>query len=190
MSIFRGKDYPKGVGQTQARNIANAGTPNTGVTAEEYGDGRNHVTVLTVSQADALTTADNTLICDGYLLYTFPAGVIVVHHTYMSMGVTATTEQQGDTPDVGIGTVIGTGSVATLDGTSGFEDLLIGQTAVADGTAEVKTLAPTAGAPHIIEIADAHTVHFNVADTWADDTSTDLSADIAGTVVLEWTFLA
>jgi hypothetical protein len=77
-----------------------------------------------------------------------------------------------------------------LDGTSGFEDLLTGQTALADGTAEVKTLAPTAGAPHIIEAADAHTVHFNVADTWADDTSGDLSADIAGTVVLEWTFLA
>ena len=63
MSIFRGKDYPKGIGQTQARNIANAGTPNTGVTAEEYGDGRNHVTVLTVSQTDALTTADDGGTC-------------------------------------------------------------------------------------------------------------------------------
>lgn len=190
MSIYRGRHFNKGKEQVASQNIKNIGTPNTGVTAVEYGNGYNHVTVLTVSVTDALTTADNGAICDGYLLYTFPAGVIVVHHTYMSMGVTATAEQQADTPDVGIGTVIGTGSVATLDGTSGFEDLLTGQTALADGTAEVKTLGPTAGSPHVIEVADAHTVHFNVADTWADDTSGDLSADIAGTVVLEWTFLA
>jgi hypothetical protein len=190
MSIFRGKDYPKGISQTQLRNIANIGTPNTGVTAEEYGDGRNHITVLTVSQVDALTTADNGAICDGYLLYTFPAGVVVVHHTYMSMGITATVEQQGDTPDVGIGTVIGTGNVATLDGTPGFEDLLTGQTALADGTAEVKTLGPTAGIPHVMEAADAHLVHYNAADTWADDTSGDLTADIAGTVTLVWSFLS
>ena len=108
----------------------------------------------------------------------------------MSMGVTATTEQQADTPDVGIGTVIGTGSVATLDGTPAFEDLLTGQTALADGTAEVMALGPTAAIPFVILSGAAHTVHFNVADTWANDTSTDLSADIAGTVTLAWTFLA
>jgi len=169
---------------------ANIGAVNTGVTAVEYGDGYNHITVLTVSQVDALTTADTAAIADGYLLYTLPAGAIVVDYTYMSMGITTTAEQQGDTPDVGIGTTIGTGSVATLDGTAGFEDLITGQLGIGDGTAEVITLIPTAGAPHVIAVGDAHTVHYNVADTWANDTSADLTADIAGTVVLVWRFLA
>jgi len=168
----------------------NVGTANTGVTAVEYGDGYNHTTVLTVSQVDALTTGDNAALGDGYLLYTFPAGVILVNGSYMTMGMTATTEQQADTPLVGLGTVIATGAVANLTTPATFQDILTGQTALADGTAEVMALAPTAGAPFVILSGAAHTVHFNVADTWADDTSGDLSADIAGTVVLNWTFLA
>ena len=167
----------------------NNGTANTGVTAVEYGDGYQHTTILTVSQVDALTTADLASIADGYLLYTFPAGAIIINYAYMSMGMTATTEQLGDTPDVGLGTVIATGAVALLNGTATFENIITGQTAVADGTAEIKTALPTAGVPFIIESGDAHTIHFNVADAWADDTSTDLTANIAGTVVIVWSFI-
>ena len=113
-SIFRGKDYPKGVSQTQLRNIGNVGAVNTGVTAEEYGDGRNHVTVLTVSQVDALTLGDSENLADGYLLYTLPAGSVVVSVTYMSMAITAASPQLiNDTPDVGIGTTIATGAVGS-----------------------------------------------------------------------------
>lgn len=170
---------------------ANVGTANTGVTAVEYGDGTNHRTVLTVSQADALTIADNAALADGYKVYTFPTGVVVVKSVYMSMAISAaSTEAQADTPDVGIGTVIASGVVATLDGTGTFENLLTGQTAAdANGTATVKTAVPTAGTSFVIESGDAHTVHFNAADTWADDTGGDLTADIAGTIVIDWTFL-
>jgi hypothetical protein len=81
--------------------------------------------------------------------------------------------------------------VATLDGTGTFENIIIGQTAAnASGTATVKTALPTAGVPFIIAAGDAHTLHFNVADGWANDTSGDLTADIAGTVVVVWHFLA
>ena len=169
----------------------NVGTANTGVTAAEYGNGYMHTTVLTVSQVDALTTGDNAALADGYLLYTLPAGEIIINSAYMSMGMSATTEQIADTPDIGIGTVIGTGAVATLNTTGTFEDIITGQTAAdADGTASVVTTIPTAAVPFVIATADAHTIHFNAADTWADDTSTDLSADIAGTVVLNWMFVA
>lgn len=178
---------------TGTRNTANVGTANTGVTAVEYGDGYNHVSVLTVSQTDALTTADNAAISDGYLLYTFPAGACVVDYAYMSMAMTsASTEQQSDTPDVGLGTVIGSGANATLNAVGATsENIITGQTAAdANGTATVKTALPTAGTPFVIESADAHTVYFNVADTWADDTGADLTADISGTVVLVWRFMA
>lgn len=167
------------------------GTANTGVIAAEYTDGRARTTVLTVSQVDALTTADAAAIADGYLLYTFPAGALVIDYAYMSLSVHATTEQHADTPDVGLGTVIASGAVATLDGTATFENIITGQTAAnASGTATVKTALPTGNIPFIIAASDAHTLHFNVADTWANDTSADLTADIAGTVVVVWHFLA
>lgn len=170
---------------------ANVGTANTGVTAVEYGDGVDHTTVLTVSVTDAVDIADNAALADGYLLYTFPAGLIVVEQAYMTMALSvASTEAQADTPDVGLGTVIASGAVATLDGTGTFEDLLTGQTAAdSNGTATVALANPTAGVPFLIPAASAHTVHFNIADTWADDTGGDLTGDIAGTVVLKWKFL-
>ena len=98
-----------------AVNAENNGTANTGVTAVEYGDGYNHVTVLTVSQINSITIADNAAIGDGYLLYTLPAGVCVVDYAYMTMALTvASSEAQSDTPEVGLGTVICTGAVATF----------------------------------------------------------------------------
>jgi len=172
-------------------STVNNGTANTGVTAVEEGNGVHNRTTLTVSQVDALTLADNDAIADGYLLYTFPAGKIVIHSASMSMAVSAASaELQADTPDVGLGTVIAEGAVATLDGTGTFEDIVTGQTAAdANGTETLKTATPTGGAPFVMESADAHTLHFNVADTWADDTGADLTADISGTVIIEWSFL-
>ncbi len=177
---------------TNAAMAANEGTANTGVTAVERGDGIHHRTTLTVSQVNSITIADNTDICDGYLLYTFPAGVIIVDGCYMSMALSvASSEAQSDAPEVGIGTVIGTGSVAVLSGTATFEDILTGQVAAdSNGTATVAVTRPTAAGGLPIAAAAAHTVHFNVADGWANDTGGDLTADISGTVVLSWRFLA
>jgi hypothetical protein len=165
------------------------GVANTGVTAtHSSSDGVHFLTTLTVSQVDALTTGDNVALADGYLLYTFPVGVCVIESAYMSMGMTATTEQIADTPDVGLGTVIATGANAVLSAVSTYENILTGQTAAdANNTATVKTVT---GQEFVIEAADAHTLHFNVADTWADDTSGDLTADIAGTVKIAWTYIA
>ena len=81
------------------------GTANAGVTAVEYGSGVNHKTVLTVNQAAALTLGDNASLADGYLLYTFPAGALVVNSASMSMGVT-NAEHAAENPDVGLGVLI------------------------------------------------------------------------------------
>ncbi len=172
--------------------LDNVGTANAGVTAVERGDGYNHVTILTVSKADALTVADDAALADGYLLYTLPAGACIIESAYMSMAVTAA-EDTTATADVGLGTVIGSTAIATLDlGASGtMENILTGQTAAnCSGTATVKTAIPTANVPLVIAAGDAHTVYFNVADTWANTAGSDLTADIAGTVVLAWRFLA
>ena len=139
-----------------------------------------------------MTLGDNVALGDGYLLYTFPAGVIVIDYAYMTMSLTAgSSDLQADTPKVGLGSVIATGAVADLTTPATFMDIITEQDANdSNGTAEVKTALPTAGVPFIVETGGAHVVHFNVANTWSDDEQADLTADIAGTVVIAWRFLA
>lgn len=167
--------------------VDSQGTANTGVTAVTYGGGKDFVTVLTVDVTNAVDVADNAALADGYLLYTFPAGPIAVSAATMSMALTLA-EDTTATPDVGLGTTVASGAVSVLGGTAAFENILTGQTAAdANGTATVKTVV---NQPLAIESAGAHTVYFNIADTWADTAGTDLTGDIAGTVVIKWSLLA
>jgi hypothetical protein len=163
----------------------NVGAAATGSTAVEYGDSRNHVTVLTVSTALPAITggAEQGL---GKLVYTFPAGCIVVKAAYMSMSLTQTEAHiNNDTPDGGLGTTIASGIHDLLSEVSGSENILTGQTFNnCTGTAEVKTVADQ---PLAIETGGNHTVYFNVADDWA--ASGDAACAIAGTIKLIWTFL-
>ena len=168
---------------------ANVGTEAADVTATEYGDGRNHTTVLTISGM-SISIAGAAAEAVGKLLYTFPAGAHVQEVTYMSVGLTGGGTVDTDTPDVGIGSVIATGAVSLLNGTATFEDYITGQTATnCSGTATVAMTAATAGYGTGISLnaaADAKTVHLNLADTWAGaDTIT-----AAGTVVIKWTSMA
>lgn len=170
---------------SQLVSSANVGAANAGTTAVEYGDGRNHVTVLTVNTTlPAIAGGANLGV--GKLLYTLPAGACVIHAAKMSLAITQTQGNiTADTPDGGLGSVIASGAVATLDGTPTFEDILTGQTFNdCNGTAEVKTVA---NQPMVMETGAAHTVHFNVADGWA--ASGDAAAGLAGTVILHWVFL-
>lgn len=187
MSLYEDVSLGRVTTTEEQRTSANVGAVNAGVTAVEYGSGTSHKTVLTVSKADALTVADNAALADGYKLYTFPAGKVVVKSASISMAVTAA-EDTTATADVGLGTTIGSGANATLDAVgAAAENILTGQTAAdCNGTATVKTVA---NQPLAIESAGDHDVYFNVADTWANTAGADLSADIAGTVVLMWEYL-
>jgi hypothetical protein len=168
---------------------ANTGTVGTGVTAVEYGDGHVHTTVLTLA-ATVPAIAGGADLAVGNLIYTLPAGAVVVDSAYMSAAITQSEGNiTADTPDVGIGTVIASGVVAVLGGTATFENIITGQTAAdCNGTATVKTSIPTAAVPFVIESGDAHTIHLNVADGWA--ASGDSGASLTGTVVLNWRFMA
>lgn len=163
----------------------NVGAAAAGVVATEQGNGAHHRTILAVNTTlPAIAGGGNLAV--GKLLYTLPAGAIVINRAYMSLAITQTEAHiNADTPDGGLGTVIGSGAVATLDGTATFENILTGQTFNnCTGTAEVKTVADQ---ELVIEAGAAHTVHFNVADGWAADG--DAAALLTGTVVLDWTFI-
>lgn len=171
-----------------ALTTKNVGTVGVGTTAVEGGDATHHTTTLTVAGV-LPAIAGGADLAVGTLLYTFPAGDVVVNHAKLNIAITQTEGNiTADTPDVGLGTVIATGVVAVLSGTGTFEDIITGQTAAdSNGTATVKTAIPTAAVPFVIESGDAHTLHFNAADGWA--ASGDLAATITGTVVIEWDFV-
>lgn len=166
----------------------NIGTANTGVTAVEFGNGRHHVTKLTFSGLPIAAITGGANLAVGKLLYTLPAGAILVKSAYMSVALAGTDAPSAivaDTPDTGIGTTIGSGVQALLSGVAGAENILTGQTSNdVNGTAEVKTVGDQV---LVIEAAGAHTVHLNVADGWAAGGDTMLKA--SGTVVLEWVLL-
>ncbi len=176
------------------RTAINVGAANAGVTAMEFGDNRNHTTVLTVNRIDALTIVNSptvpTASATGYLLYTFPVGVKIINSAYMSMAVILA-ENATSTANVGIGTILASGTHSTLGGVgAAAQNIIVGQTAAnCSGTPTVRTAIPTAGVPLIMEVADIRTVHFNIAHTWAATPGTDKTGDIVGTVILNWNFV-
>jgi hypothetical protein len=169
---------------TDILTSVHVGTPVAGVTAAEYGTSRDHTTKLTFTDLSIGSSTGATNLAIGKKVYDFPAGAIVVRDAYMSVGLTgggATCD--ADTPDGGIGTVIGSGVVDVLGGTGTFEDMLTGQTFNnLTGTAEVKTISNQV---LTIEAASAHTVHFNLADGWAGA----CAITGTGTITLQWSFI-
>ena len=169
----------------------NVGTVGSGVTAAEFGDGTNHVTVLTLAVTN-LAIAGGAALGIGNLIYTFPAGTILVDSAHQAPTFTAVDGNiDADTPEVGLGTVIATGVISILSGTSTFEDIITGQVATdcaGDPTGATFGGVPTAAVPFRIAPGDAHTLHLNWADTWAAS-GEGASQTIGGTVRLVWTRL-
>lgn len=175
------------------RNLSNIGTAGTGVTAVEYGDGKSHVTVLTLTSVAMGTITGGADQALGALIYTFPAGVHLHEVTYMSVGLTTAGATKTDTPDVGIGSVVGSGVNALLsDVGATSENYITGQTAAdSNGTATVKMTAATAGYGTGISLnasGDVKAVYLNAADGWAAGAAGALTA--SGTVVIKWTDIA
>ena len=171
------------------RTSTNRGVAAAGVTSIEDGTNRLHQTILTVNTT-LPAIAGGASLGVGKLLYTFPAGNIIVDSAYMSMAVTQTQGHiNANTPGVGVGTVVASGVVADITGTATFENVLV-NTAAANctGTSTVLTAIPTGAVPLVIKAADAHTVYFNAAAAWA--ASGDAAALLTGTVIINWEFFA
>lgn len=152
----------------------------------ERGDRSHHTTVLTVNSV-LPAIAGGASLGVGKLVYTFPAGAIIVRGAYMAMSIQQVDGHiTADTPDVGLGTTIASGANALLSSVgAAAENILTGQTAAdCDGSATTKTV----DAALVIEAGGDHTVYFNVADGWA--ASGDAGALIRGKIILDWSFLS
>ena len=99
----------------------------------------------------------------GLLLYTFPAGVYAAQVTHMDITSGVMTGNT-NAAELGIGSVIAVGDVATLT-TATWEDYILGTPTIADVSTFVKELsaAPTGGAPFLFEAGGSHAVYLNLA---------------------------
>lgn len=167
----------------------NTGVAPAGVTAEEYGDGYNHTTVLTIAMEDAINVADNAALADGALVYTFPAGAIIVTSAYLSAAIEVAEDTTNSAAEAALGTVVAADANATIGASSATAEDLSGpaDSITCDGVAEVVTMLAT---DVLIASGDAHTVFFNIASTWADTDGIDLTGDLSGTAVINWKFVA
>ncbi len=179
--------FPFGDGpETNASNVGVA-EELTGLTVAEYGNEAFHKTVLTFDAVAVGSATGAASLGFGKLLYTLPAGACIVRSSKLNLALQGTGTVDADTPDVGLGTVIASGVVSVLSGTATFENIHTGQTFNdCDGTAEVHSaLATSSPFALVIETADAHTLHLNIADGWAGADA--LTA--TGTVTIEWVFI-
>jgi len=168
-------------------------TPSTisTVTVTEYGDGKDMTTVLTLNGFVVGTIPSaNAALGVGNIVYTFPAGQHL-ETVYAFSSLALTLPGAGVACDTGLGSVIASGAVSVLSGTSTFEDRLTGQaitTAAAGGTAVSALLGATAGIQTGIALnvaASVKNVFLNSAGTFATVNAGSLTA--SGTIVLKWT---
>ena len=167
----------------------NRGTLGVGVSAIPYGDGHTHITKLTLGATSVLPDiVGGAAEAEGLLVFTFPAGVILVEAVHMDVSITQTDGFiNADTPKIGVGSVIATGAVSVLNGTAGFDDYVVEQTAAnCTGTKTDKTELTAVG-NKLIEAGGVHAVHLNVADTWA--ANGDDAAILGGDIWIAWEFL-
>jgi hypothetical protein len=158
------------------------------VVATEYGDGMHHITILTLTDFIIGAPGAGANLAIGAKFYSFPAGVHAHQISRWNLGLT----QGGvtsDTPDMGLGSVVGAGAIAVLNGGT-MEDYITGQTwAVAlDGTLQATApLGAKAGINTGISLndtGDVKDVFLNAADGWNAGVTGNLTA--SGTIVLIW----
>ncbi len=171
-------------------NTQNVGVAGADVVAVEYGDGMNHTTVMTLTAADLGVIAGAGNAALGALIYTFPAGAHLHEITYSVVSLQGDAPIQADTPDTGIGSVIGAGGIANLNGTT-MEDYIGGFAATdCNGTTDDNFSVAVAGYGTGIsanDTTDIKAVHYNCAFNWTGASAT-LTA--TGTVTMKWTTMA
>lgn len=144
----------------------------------EHGSGKRHNTVITFSDTHTLAGANLAV---GSHLYTFPAKKILVHGVWISSTLTAATETA--TPDVGVGTTVGSGAQTVLSGVGAAAENIISGVASsaisAGGTADTsETLASVCP----LFLAASAAVYYNMAAGWS--ASEDLT--VSGTARISW----
>lgn len=187
-AIFGGAVTFNGTTTSSSANIntSNNGTPGTGITAVEYGDPYNHVTILTFNltgdnDIDFVDGADATV---GVAAYTLPEGFVQIKGTVLNLSST-TSAGMLNAYELAFGTADGT-DAASAD-IAGTEEDIIAGIAVTNGA----TQAAQSTNFTVVDIdghSSAGVIYLNVAQ---EDAGIDVGGGtvaLTGTAVIHWTY--
>jgi hypothetical protein len=169
-------------------NVGAVAVPATGtIVATENGDAYHHRTTLAITGVSFATVVPGAgALAFGELLYTLPAGNIVVTSCSYRATMTSTVLPEACATDGGVGTGLAAGAFATLNlAGAGAENIVTGQAGLVDGA--TATTALISNQVLSVATADAHTVYLNVAATWSAAETISITA---GSVVIDWIFMS
>jgi hypothetical protein len=177
-------------GTAEALDTPLVTTPVSTVKVKEYGNGRDFVTVLTLTNFVVGTIPSaNAALGVGNIVCAFPAGQHLEHASFLSLAETL--PGAGVTGVIGLGSVIASGAISVLSGTGTFQDRLAGvavTSSATGGTAAVGLAGATAGFGTGIALnasGSVKNVFVNAAGTWATVNAGTLT--VSGTITLKWT---
>ncbi len=164
-------------------NPVTSGAAATGWTALEYGDGVHNRTILTKDESLVQAVAGAAL-CFGVKAYDFPIGQLkcIAGTIKFTISAPAGTE----TPEVGLGTLVGDDSANATIGPAGatMEDVLDGTaTSAVTSTGTVESYQFTAETGVLDGTAGALDLNLNCAGNWAQTEDLTISAI---TIDLTW----
>lgn len=149
-----------------------------GTLVSEEGGGGQHLSKLTFTND---TAAAGAALADGALVYTFPAIPCLVRGVYVSGTLTAATET--GTPEIGVGTLVGSGANATLGAVGATaEDIIEGTASEAFASGGTAFTRNSAVAKLPLVVAASSVLHVNYALGY---TATE-TVTVAGTVWIDW----
>jgi len=172
-----------GIGSPDTR-----GTPNANYDAVEYGNGVRHTTVLT-RKTDFVQAVAGAALCFGEAVYTFPEGALGIVAGTISFTIQGATAI--NTPEVGLGHVIGDGSAnITIQAAGATMESILNGTATAAITAAGTDVAYAFDAEADLAWVDgtaaAVAMFLNCAGDWAVTENITFSDVI---ITLTWDFL-
>lgn len=153
----------------------------------EYKDGIVRRTVITVPAFSFTTTAAAKAI--GQKIYTLPEGWILPRVARVTMSSTTGATTTGTAGEVGLGTVVGSGAVATLGGTGTFEDIMAGATLsnhVAQTALSTDVVSATDNGVVLDGTGTANDVFLNIASTYNGTGGVTVNG---ATVEILWTWI-
>lgn len=167
----------------------NVGTAGTGVTAVEYGNGTEHVTELTLDSSFVFPAiAGAAAHSVGTAIYTFPTSAYIeIKSVMIKVGVTSTVNA-ADMPEIGVGTLVGSGGNATLGAVGPTaEDIVSGLASVQmNGTVAVRAEAPFIAAASVVPVTNT-VAYLNIADTFTG--GADAAPTANGSIHIAWTYI-
>jgi len=172
------------------QHLGTVPTPSSGtITGKSWGGDSAYFTELTLVDVPVVVPAGAAALAGGALIYTLPAGNVIVKSAAININVQDTgTANAAKTPDLGIGTTIGSGASATLNlvDSGNAENIMTGQTLAALSSAATVRKVASVNTILAVPTANAHTIYLNCADTWA---GADVGNLASGKVVIEWKYL-